>query len=76
MTTTQTHNECQVFLLVGACGNHVASHDRDLLTEIWEEQIGNSLAGSRIVELTVSVPVETPVAIPLTIAPRPTISAA
>ncbi len=69
-------NECTIYVLVGECGNYVSSHDKDLLVDLWDEHVGNPLAGSRVIELRVNVPIEPPTVVALTVAPRPTITIA
>ena len=64
-------NPCTMFLLVGRCGNYVASHDADLLNDLWEEQIGNDLVGSRVLQFIVNVPDEVPMVVELSAAQRP-----
>ena len=65
--------ECIVYLLVGADGNHVASNDQEQLVDKWDEEVGESLAGSRIIQLTVNVPDDEPTVVHLEVAARPQI---
>jgi hypothetical protein len=56
--TQTTTVEVEVFALVDADGNVVASHDPDLLGELYEEHVGAEHGtGRRVVKLVVSVPV-------------------
>lgn len=63
-------NRCTMFLLVGRCGNYVATHDADLLNDLWEEQIGDDLVGSQILQIVVNVPEEVPMVVELSATQR------
>lgn len=67
-------NECTVYLLVGPCGNYVASHLEEDLQTLWDDQIGETLAGSRVIVMNVNVPTEPPTVVALTVANRPTVT--
>jgi hypothetical protein len=60
MSETQNAVTVDVWCLVDADGNVVASHDEELLAELYEEHVGTDAGTARRrVKLTVSVPVGT-----------------